>query len=77
MTNATKNLLRMMLFDKECEDFIINGWNALYNDIMACIGKDDMDFRLSQLDEVSRYALLDWYEHNDPIVKYFEEEIQQ
>ena len=77
MKNATKNLLRLIIIDIECEEFIINGWNALYNDIMVCIGKDNMDFRLSQLDEVSRYALLDWYEHNDPIAKYFEEEMNQ
>lgn len=77
MKNATKDLLRLMVIDAECEEFIKNGWNTLYNDINACIGKDNMDFHLSQLDEVSRYALLDWYEHNDPIAKYFEEEMNQ
>lgn len=76
MKDATKKLLRIMIFNVECGEYIANNWYILYNDIMACFGKDDMDFRLSQLDEISRYALLDWYEHNDPIIKYFEEEIQ-
>ena len=75
MKNATLTLLRNMIFDAECEKFIKKGWNILYNDIMACVGKDNLSERLSKLDEVSRYALLDWYEHNDPIARYFEEEM--
>lgn len=77
MKNATRTLLRLMVSDPKCKEYIENGWNILYNDIMACDWRLCNSSELDKLDEVSRYALLDWYEHNDPIVKWFEEEMNQ
>ena len=58
MKGSTMRLLRQMILDKACADFIYNGWNILYNDIINLVGTG----RLEELDEVSAYALLDWYE---------------
>ena len=59
--NATRTLLREMMLDTECADFIKGGWLSLYLDIVANVGKEE----LSTLDEISRFALLDWYEFKE------------
>lgn len=56
MKGSTERLFREMLYNKECADYIQNGWNCLYHDIIACAGNWD------ELDKVSAMALLDWHE---------------
>lgn len=56
MKGTTKKLFFTMLYNKECAKYIEEGWNILYNDILECKGNWET------LDEISAYALLDWYE---------------
>lgn len=57
--NATERLVAAMLRSKAVADYVEFGWNALYNDILACKGN------WSQLEPISRMALEDVCEHFD------------
>lgn len=57
MKNATMQLFEIMLYNKECADFIQNEWKALYNDIIENAGTGVWD----KLDPISAMALDDWY----------------
>lgn len=57
MANKTTELFYLMLTDKKCADYIENGWNALYNDIIEGAGKGTWE----NLNNIAGEALLDWY----------------
>ena len=61
MKNATMRLLKEMMLDDRCLEYIQNGWNILFNDIVELTGTSN----LNQLDDISRFALLDWYEYKE------------
>ena len=59
MKNASLVLLRMMIMDEGCAEFMQKGWLILYNDIIASVGTG----KLHELDELSKEAILSWYQH--------------
>ena len=57
MKDATRKLVTMMIRSKACADYIEDGWNCLYNDIMA-------DYRnWSKLDGISALAIESWMKY--------------
>lgn len=54
----TVQLIAMMVRDTECGEYIRNGWNALYNDILNTHFSE-----WNKFDELAGYAILDWLEY--------------
>lgn len=52
-------LLKNILTDKDCADYIKNGWNALYNDLIECAKNGTLE----NLNEISSLALDDYYDN--------------
>lgn len=64
MKNKVAEMLGVMVRDMDAQEFFKEGWNALYNDLMAdplarlVDGENDTAFN-----RICGMALLDWYEY--------------
>ncbi len=68
MKNKVAELFGIMIHNKEAEEFFKDGWNALYNDLMANPLKSVSDGEVDEksfLNTVCAMALLDWYTRED------------
>lgn len=66
MNNKVAEMIGLMIRNKEAEGFFVNGWNALYNDIMV----DPIDAMKQgenndPLNILCGMAVLDWYESQE------------
>lgn len=59
--NATEILFKEMLYNEECANFILNGWNCLYNDIVMGAGRGTW----KELAPISAKALESWREYKE------------
>lgn len=59
MNGATKKLITMMIRNKNFADYIENGWNTLYNNIL-----NTHFSKWHQLDEISTYVICDYAERH-------------